>query len=416
MDHQSIEEPARQEDGQLETTAAAAAAAAAILKVISTSIKRSSSTDDRSLQQHYQIHCCGQCFACHHQQESRRRPMMRCTRCKVVSYCDRDCQQLHYKRMHKKACLGLDKLRKEKEKQQQQQQHQQESSSGDDSSDHNLLLLYNLQLEIADWIFQMAYRSSDTIAHGAYMFQVAMENYMEAMEMLLQALQDGGSGTSSSSLLLPPVLQRHIDHLRLLLVVLGYSSEYLHTLRESCQDQDTSNAESTAMDPSRLIPNKPIFGVHTPAAQMSLLLFRLHYLAKRRSSSVWNEPKSTDNLIVEYQHQPLFLDENIQQQQQQQVRQQLRDPHWRTLWKSFFQRGNHYDQDAMTYKWGPAALAWDCDDGDHHHRQWSPPRDFYLWLQDFCFFDPDMSQVIEEIVEPIMSSWDSKEENGDRSV
>jgi hypothetical protein len=414
MDHQKIEEPARQEDGQLEITAAAAA----ILKVISTSIKRSSTSDDRSQQPHYQIHCCGQCFACHHQQESRR-PMMRCTRCKVVSYCDRDCQQLHYKRMHKKACLGLDKLRKEK---QQQQQQQQESSSGD-SSDHNLLLLllYNLQLEIADWIFQMAYRSSDTIAHGAYMFQVAMENYMEAIEMLLQTLQDGGSGTSSSSLLLP-VLQRHIDHLRLLLVVLGYSSEYLQTLRESCQDQDTSNAESTAMDASRLIPNKPIFGIHTPAAQMSLLLFRLQYITKRRSSSVWNEPESTDNLIVEYQHQPLFLDENIhiqqqqQQQQQQQVRQQLRDPHWRTLWKSFFQRGNHYDQDAMTYKWGPVALAWDGDDDDHCHNfndHWSPPRDFYLSLQDFCFFDPDMSQVIEEIVEPIMSSW---EENGDGSV
>ncbi|KAG7372264.1 MYND finger domain containing protein [Nitzschia inconspicua] len=343
----------------------------------------------------HKVHC-GNCFACPEHP-------MRCTRCRVVAYCDRGCQQIHYKRMHKKPCIGLDKLRVKKMEQLQQ--------VFDDNSTVTTWTwtVYNLQLEISDWIFQMAYRYSDTIDHGAYMYEVALDAYLEATNELLSffsssSVQD--ATTTSRKQLLVFELQKRMDHLRLMLVVLDRSSEYQQTL--STPEQSLAPTTTDGMDLVAPISTNITVRIDTPAAQLSILLYKLRCLAKSRESDQLEKRSSNDS--------------NSTELIEQKVRGQLHDSTYRQLWRAFFQRGNHYDQDVMTYKWGPDILGWDSVDDNQNDNNnnneneneknlvesfycASPPRDFYLWLQDFCFFDPAISSVVEDIVEPIISSW-----------
>ncbi|KAG7343130.1 MYND finger domain containing protein [Nitzschia inconspicua] len=358
-----------------------------------------SRTNSKNDDKNHKVHC-GNCFACPEHP-------MRCTRCKVVAYCDRECQQIHYKRMHKKPCIGLDKLRGKKKEQEEKEQQLLQEVFDNKSTVHTWTWTgYNLQLEISDWIFQMAYRYSDTIDHGAYMYEVALDAYLEATNELLSffsssSVQD--TTTTSRQQLLVLELQKRMDHLRLMLVVLDRSSGYLQTL--STPEQSLAPTTTDGMDLVAPISTNITVRIDTPAAQLSILLYKLRSLAKSRESDQLEKRSSNDS--------------NSTELIEQQIKEQLHDSTYRQLWRAFFQRGNHYDQDAMTYKWGPDTLGWDSvddnenDDNNNNNNEKklveslycaSPPRDFYLWLQDFCFFDPAISSVVEDVVEPIISS------------
>jgi hypothetical protein len=264
-------------------------------------------------------------------------------------------------------------------------------------------------------------------------------------------------------------LQKRMDHLRLLLVVLGHSAEYLQTLATTtktttlAQQQHRHRHHNDMEDPNnKLVPillvptmemdlaivrhpsSSFLLSIATPAAQLSILLVKLQYITrlkkKQQQSSSSSCDKSTTNTPSSH-NKDNNLENILLQQQISFVKQQLQDTRYQYVWKSFFRRGNHlYDDDHdhddtinHNYEWGPDILDWMenktlkqnftvNDDHDHDDQcssssssfgmsvaspsllllllsSSSPTKDFYLWLQDFCFFDADLSEVVEEVLE-----------------
>jgi hypothetical protein len=315
--------------------------------------------------------------------------------------------------------------------------------------------IYVCQVDFANWIFQMAYRSSDTVEHGAYMVELSVDNYLPAIRTLLLLMSqhncvnlDDGMDRFCSSHLSWELLKR-MDHLRLLLVTLGHSAEYLQTLEAPPpppaavgathqHDNTPPSMLEASIQPTMEMDlvrwhSSLLFSTKTPAAQLSILLFKLHCIARLKNYSFPSSPpdestppsKDAAGVFVHgdgNNNKNNNNNNNLEWMISQQtflVQQQLQDTVFDFVWKAFFQRGtycNEYQDGKITYcGWGPATLDWeekvqrdnDKDDSSSSSPASlsslplpSPPRDFYLWLQDSCFFDPNISQLVEEIVEP----------------
>jgi hypothetical protein len=191
---------------------------------------------------------------------------LRCSRCRVARYCSRGCQERHHRHVHRRQCRALHDLRDRVAaplhmEGQQQQQGQAGPASAAAASRRRL----------GDAIFSMAYRSSDTVDHGAHMYELALDEYGEALletttaavatAMMAAAAatgrssctagdREGGASAPSTG----PWGQQYdlsLDHLRLLLVALGYGQEFVRTLSlPRPAPEGSSRTERTDSDPT----------------------------------------------------------------------------------------------------------------------------------------------------------------------
>ena len=183
--------------------------------------------------------------------------LMRCSRCKVVQYCSRDCQRSHYKLIHRGGCQSLSDIRTKKNQQQQQKQ-QTESGEEEGSNNNNnshrhylddsiLTTIVDLTRQEANLIFQMAYRYSDNIEHGRYIYDEACVVYLQALELEARRRSDNSNhddndaGTDSSS-----TSTMWLDHLRLLWMSLGHFDAFLGSLFPKMLTKRTDGSDEFA--------------------------------------------------------------------------------------------------------------------------------------------------------------------------
>ncbi|KAL3893351.1 MAG: hypothetical protein SGARI_008223 [Bacillariaceae sp.] len=133
---------------------------------------------------------------------------------------------------------------------------------------------------------------------------------------------------------------------------------------------------------------------------LATLLSRLHLLAKQLENGDGGGVRDNNHQQNNDDDMETLKDD---------IRRQLKQDDHVDLWKAFFYRGNDQSYGAPTIPWGPEVLGWtttaadaDENDNDNSPFQLLPPNDFYLWLQDSCFFDADISSVIDEVVEPCL--------------
>jgi hypothetical protein len=300
---------------------------------------------------------CANCFGCIEN-------MKLCTRCKIVAYCGRDCQVLHWKRLHRGSCSALAELRA------------QQGS--------------NTQAAAAHVIFQMAYRTSaSTLEQCRYMYQVALVEYQKALQRKWrEVVMEPCHTPQQPAAGLPASLQHPLDHYRLLLVTMGLLKEFVETFRP--WDEDDKHYFDLMQDPATL-------QCQHPATQLSILIYQLQLLAKN------SEMDDVDN------------DSSIPSAEilKERILQHLQDPDYTDLWKAFFYRGNDQGYGSPLLPWGAQVMGWDDEHDQNHLRattHFHPPKDFYLWLQDCCFFDANISQVIDEVVEPCLDELHGNDE------
>ena len=187
--------------------------------------------------------------------------LMRCSRCKVVQYCSRDCQRSHYKLIHRGGCQSLSDIRTKKKQQQQKQQNEETesgeagstttSSNADDNEsrhidDSILTTIIDLTHQEANLIFQMAYRYSDNIERGRYMYDEACVVYLEALELEARRSENNNNDNNDDGTDYSSTSTMWLDHLRLLWVSLGHFDAFLGSLFPKMFPESTDGSDEFA--------------------------------------------------------------------------------------------------------------------------------------------------------------------------
>ena len=60
----------------------------------------------------WSLTCCANCALFNWKQPDPKKPLQRCTRCHVVTYCGRECQEEHWNKVHRKHCKYLGGIKK----------------------------------------------------------------------------------------------------------------------------------------------------------------------------------------------------------------------------------------------------------------------------------------------------------------
>lgn len=100
------------------------------------------------------------CAKCH-ETDSTELTLRRCTRCKFLYYCSRDCQSSHFAH-HKNDCKKMAKLR-------------QQAQEGDDDSKF---------LDLGMMQFVVAYDCFPTIEQGKHLYEQVLDNYITIYEKI----------------------------------------------------------------------------------------------------------------------------------------------------------------------------------------------------------------------------------------
>jgi radical SAM protein with 4Fe4S-binding SPASM domain len=366
----------------------------------------------------------------------------RCSRCKVVYYCSRDCQRRHYKMIHSTGCRSLSDIRSAKHKIQLQKLHQQDDNHDDVGNTQKELV--DLIRQEANTIFQMAYRYSDNVEHGRYMYDQAVDVYLEALK-----LDDNDNSENDRHCSTTMVMW--VDHSRLLWVSLGYVDAFLESLfplqcdnnklpQQQLEEQNLWKKLKNDVNPPRQM---------TRAVQLGILLLKLKYIASLNGQ----EGSSKNNkvqIIQQYNEQVAMVKTYLNESGIEMIENHLQiekedndddendqkkkknDDDDVMLWMAFFNRSN-----AMGgMQFGPKALGWPSGsssssssspievvdrnsnnngaDDDRNNTVVSPPcPDFFMFLQDVCFWDAKVNSVIGQILDGDDDDDDDGSDNDD---
>lgn len=373
---------------------------------------------------------------------------LRCSRCKIVYYCSRECQTQHYRRLHKAGCQSLSDVRSKKEEEMMTPKNQQEYGTGsvrDDSA--SMAAIVDLTRKEANLIFQMAYRYTSSVEHGRYMYEQAMDVYLEALQ--LEQQQRNNSDDDGDDIL----STMWIDHSRLLWISLGYQHAFLASLfpskmpqkADSSHDRQSSSASMITKDlvdelcqqnlwkkvkddetddrnQFRTESTPPKF---TRALQLGILLLKLQYIASLNGDDI-NGSNTTRKLskvetIQRYNYHMSMVKNYLTESGIKMIEHHVLDEEIKTpstdhsisnskkrnkgdvvLWMSFFNRSNSMGG----MRFGPDALGWtqsspvSSSSSTTSSPSISPPfPDFYTFLQDICFWDGNINAVISQILD-----------------
>ena len=105
-------------------------------------------------------------------------PLVRCSRCKVIHYCSRECQKLNFS-IHKACCKKIHNLR-----QQLLNDAFSETKDDDDvtkNNENDEKKKKNCQYDLAFTILALGYQSTDTIDRGKSIYECALLEYLKLM-------------------------------------------------------------------------------------------------------------------------------------------------------------------------------------------------------------------------------------------
>ncbi|OEU14382.1 hypothetical protein FRACYDRAFT_240922 [Fragilariopsis cylindrus CCMP1102] len=127
-----------------------------------------------------------------------------CSRCKVVHYCSKECQKLHYQ-FHKKRCQLIHKLRNEilimEKKKKKKEENEEDDHVGIKAEVDDVKHQKQKRYELSYLIFELGYMSTDTIERGKYIYQCSLLEYYKLLQIDFYA-----TGVLESILLLLSIL------------------------------------------------------------------------------------------------------------------------------------------------------------------------------------------------------------------
>ena len=104
--------------------------------------------------------------------------LLRCSRCKAVYYCDRDCQKANFG-LHKAWCKQVDQARTRCTT---ALREDDDGSGTIDETPHNILAARH-QYELGHTIMELGFRFTDTIVRGKSIYEAALLEFYKAMRL-----------------------------------------------------------------------------------------------------------------------------------------------------------------------------------------------------------------------------------------
>lgn len=200
---------------------------------------------------HHAAYCC----QCRIPEELPDVKLFRCSRCKLTRYCSKKCQRQHFG-VHKSGCKLL---------------HQ--ANSEPEGNDETVTRTNDLLIK-ADLVFQITYRSCDTVERGAFMMETALDHYYNHLLLLAntattthpELLIDDGTTTFL------PFYGSVYDRVRFFLAALGHYEECAIAMGFSSKwdDFSTSNDMSQTLQMTAgLIQMKLIASLRNDGEQLN---------------------------------------------------------------------------------------------------------------------------------------------------
>jgi hypothetical protein len=107
------------------------------------------------------------CVQCHlSEEDAPNQKLLRCSRCKLVYYCTPECQKEHFK-AHKKDCKILHTI-----------------NNGSHAP----------SIAKGNFILEMGYKYTDTMEHGAHIYEQALDQYLECFDLTRHRSEGRGGG------------------------------------------------------------------------------------------------------------------------------------------------------------------------------------------------------------------------------
>jgi hypothetical protein len=272
--------------------------------------------------------------------------LFQCSRCKVTQYCSKKCQRTHYS-VHKQGCLLLQKV----------------SSDPEEVRD----------LAKGDVVFQIAYRSCDTVERGAFMYEQALDHYFNHL-LVVGARCKANPMLLDDGLLLPRYLSIY-DRVRFLLVALGHFGEFAAAM---CSGQTTMWDD---------LSQHAIAG-SSQGLQVAIGLLKMQLIASLRADSENYAlfTSSTKYAGLTSQHLPiqeyLVGPANFLVQQEEQLLTQINNQ--LDLWPAILDRTGQLSERTAPLLFSPNT---------------GHPMELYCFLQDCFFFDAGVSKVLNDLPE-----------------
>ena len=116
------------------------------------------------------------CAHCRQEQSPETTALLRCSRCRVVHYCSRECQKSNFP-LHKKCCKQIDKCRTQLLPKEEGNSNIGGGAAATSSTSSSM----DSQYLLARTILELAYRSTDTIERGKTIYQCALLEYYKLM-------------------------------------------------------------------------------------------------------------------------------------------------------------------------------------------------------------------------------------------
>jgi len=151
--------------------------------------------------------------------------LFRCSRCKLTFYCSKKCQRTHF-RVHKSGCKLL-----------------YQANNPDDETDV-VRRTTNELLSKGDLVFQVAYRSCDTVERGAFMFEQALDHYYNHLLLLAETASTNPEIVYAEGSTFVPFYTSIYDRVRFFLAALGHYDECATAMGFQSKWDDLSNSSS----------------------------------------------------------------------------------------------------------------------------------------------------------------------------
>jgi hypothetical protein len=274
-----------------------------------------------------QNYCCCQCFVIPD-------VLLRCSRCEVTQYCSKGCQKRHYT-VHRKGCITI---------------HKMQNSSTDEDKNLN---------KLGDLVFQIAYRSCDTVERGAFMYEKALDYYVQYLIGLENKANDNPS--QNAQVFPKNDFSSMYDRVRFMLVALHHREAFLVSISATSILDNLFSRDAT----------------HNSTIQIAIGLFKMNLISDIRSGQNDSIQKIFGTNVVTDK----YLDEQLSKQVTELTQCLQLEP---KLWSAVLDRSGNLSESTCPQLFAP-------------HPPGGTLRELYCFVQDCFFLDRRISLVLDTL-------------------
>ena len=297
--------------------------------------------------------CCSQCY-------DSSGALLQCSRCKITQYCSKQCQRKHYV-VHQQGCRMVQNVR----------------DGNNTESDH-----IQKQQRLGDLVFQVAYRSCDTVERGAFLYELALDHYCKHLEELAIRKREGQVELEETTFL--AMYASLYDRVKFLLVALDHWEEFVTVLSDTHTIWDDLSPIAEAKHGSQAI--QMAIGLLKMKLIARLRVERERYRLSMVNQTLWQSlcksdavPSIISKLILIIQGFAVGPDSLLESQEQQLQRQV--SSQW-DLWRAVLDRSGQLSEMSA-----PTLF-----DGNVKSM-----RELYCFVQDCFFFDVGVSSILNDL-------------------